>query len=115
MPLFGTRGVLGVIADVLGQVCGQYIENVDPRDLNISIMKGLVKPKDLKLKKEALDELGLPIKVERGMVDKLVVNVPWMHFLDAAPDPSSSTSTLSSWPLLICASLRTSISRLMRR
>ena len=79
MPLFGSKGVSGVIADVLGQVCGQYIENVDPRDLNLSIMKGVVELKDLKLKKEALDELGLPIEVQRGMVDKLVVNVPWMH------------------------------------
>ena len=28
---------------------------------------------------EALDELGLPLNVQRGMVDRLVVDIPWMH------------------------------------
>lgn len=53
-------------ASTLSQACGRYIDNVDPSSLTLSLLKGSVELRDLTVKKDALDQLGLPVTVSRG-------------------------------------------------
>ncbi|KAG4305942.1 hypothetical protein PORY_000852 [Pneumocystis oryctolagi] len=68
-----------LVAGLLKKFLGSYVENFDPKQLNIGIWKGDVKLKDLKLKKEALDIFKLPINVYEGFLGELVLQIPWSN------------------------------------
>lgn len=64
-------------ATLLNRVLGSYVENFDPAQLNVGIWSGDVQLKNLKLRKDCLDQLHLPIDVKFGILGELVLNVPW--------------------------------------
>lgn len=64
-------------ATLLNRVLGSYVENFDPAQLNVGIWSGNVKLRNLKLRKDCLDGLNLPVDVKFGMLGELVLNVPW--------------------------------------
>ncbi|XP_017019677.1 intermembrane lipid transfer protein Vps13-like [Drosophila kikkawai] len=68
-----------VVADVLNKFLGDYIENLDRKQLKIGIWGGDVVLQNLKIRENALDELDLdlPVKLIYGYVDKLILNIPW--------------------------------------
>lgn len=55
------------------------MENFDPKQLNIGIWSGDVTLKNLKLKKESLDKLELPIDVHYGFLGQLTLQIPWAN------------------------------------
>ncbi|XP_050533944.1 intermembrane lipid transfer protein VPS13A-like isoform X2 [Daktulosphaira vitifoliae] len=67
----------GIVASLLNRYLGKYIEDLDLENLNVGIFSGNVLLSNLKLKTEALYELGLPIEVKAGSVGKFNVNIPW--------------------------------------
>ncbi|KAA1090635.1 hypothetical protein PGT21_008107 [Puccinia graminis f. sp. tritici] len=66
-----------VVSSVLNQVLSAYVENFNPKQLNVGIWGGDIKLKDLKLKKGALDKFRLPVDVLDGSISSLVLTVPW--------------------------------------
>ncbi|SCV04252.1 LAME_0H16974g1_1 [Lachancea meyersii CBS 8951] len=64
-------------AGLLNRFLGAYVENFDSKQLNVGIWSGDVKLKNLKLKKESLDALDLPIDVQFGFLGDLTLQVPW--------------------------------------
>lgn len=68
-----------LVATVLNRTLGEYVENFDPNQLNIGIWSGDVKLKDLKLKEESLDKLGLPIALKFGHLGELTLQIPWSN------------------------------------
>lgn len=68
-----------LVAGILNRVLGSYVENFDSKQLNIGIWSGDVKLKNLKLKKESLDELKLPINVKFGHIGELSLSIPWSN------------------------------------
>lgn len=64
-------------ANLLNRLLGSYVENFDPAQLNVGIWSGDVKLKNLKLRKDCLDSLDLPIDVKSGILGDLVLTVPW--------------------------------------
>ncbi|GMM27898.1 membrane morphogenesis protein [Martiniozyma asiatica (nom. inval.)] len=68
-----------LVASVLNRTLGAYIENFDPNQLNIGIWSGDVKLKNLKLKKESLDKLNLPIELKCGHLGDLTLQIPWSN------------------------------------
>lgn len=64
-------------ATLLNRVLGSYVENFDPTQLNVGIWSGNVKLRNLKLRKDCLDGLNLPVDVKFGILGELVLNVPW--------------------------------------
>lgn len=64
-------------ATLLNRLLGSYVENFDPTQLNVGIWSGDVKLKNLKLRKDCLDGLNLPIDVKFGTLGNLVLTVPW--------------------------------------
>lgn len=68
-----------VVATLLNRFLGSYIENFDPKQLNIGIWSGDVRLKNLRLKKESLDKFKLPVDVKFGHLGELTLLIPWSN------------------------------------
>ena len=69
----------GLVANLLNRFLGMYVKNFDPKQLNVGIWSGDVKLKNLELRREALDQLHLPINVVEGHLGQLVLSIPWSN------------------------------------
>lgn len=69
----------GLVASLLNRFLGMYIRNFDPKQLNVGIWSGDVKLRDLELRREALDQLKLPINVVEGHLGSLTLKIPWSN------------------------------------
>lgn len=78
----------GAIAAFLNRLLGRYVEDLDTEQFNVGIFSGDTCLTDLKLKPEALYQLGLPIRIEIGLIGKIILKIPW--------------SGLFSQPIVIC-------------
>ncbi|KAH8596858.1 putative vacuolar protein sorting-associated protein 13 [Bisporella sp. PMI_857] len=74
----------GLVASLLNRFLGMYIRNFDPGQLKVGIWSGDVKLRDLELRREALDQLKLPINVMEGHLGQLTLKIPWSN-LGGAP------------------------------
>jgi len=69
----------GLVAGLLNRFLGMYIRNFDPGQLKVGIWSGDVKLRDLELRREALDQLKLPINVVEGHLGALTLTIPWSN------------------------------------
>ncbi|RAL67957.1 hypothetical protein DID88_008681 [Monilinia fructigena] len=69
----------GLVASLLNRFLGMYIRNFDPGQLKVGIWSGDVKLRDLELRREALDQLKLPINVVEGHLGQLTLKIPWSN------------------------------------
>lgn len=69
----------GVVANLLNRFLGIYVKNFDATQLNIGIWSGDVKLKNLELRREALDQLRLPLNVVEGHLGELTLSIPWSN------------------------------------
>ncbi|XP_033208533.1 vacuolar protein sorting-associated protein 13C-like [Belonocnema kinseyi] len=67
----------GAVAAILNRFLGKYVEDLDTEDFNVGIFSGDTCLTDLRLKPEALYQLGLPIRVELGLIGKISLKIPW--------------------------------------
>jgi vacuolar protein sorting-associated protein 13A/C len=56
-----------------------YVQNFDAKQLNVGIWSGDVKLRDLELRREALDQLHLPLNVVEGHLGQLTLQIPWSN------------------------------------
>lgn len=93
----------GIVANLLNRFLGMYVKNFDAGQLNVGIWSGDVKLRNLELRREALDQLHLPLNVVEGHLGELTLSIPWSNlrgkpvkaeiqdvFLLAAPKEDSS-------------------------
>ncbi|KAI9798111.1 MAG: hypothetical protein M1835_004200 [Candelina submexicana] len=69
----------GLVANLLNRFLGMYIKNFDPKQLNVGIWNGDMKLRNLQLRREALDQLHLPVNVVEGHIGQLTVSIPWSN------------------------------------
>ena len=69
----------GLVANLLNRFLGMYVRNFDPKQLNVGIWSGDVKLRDLKLRREALDQFHLPLNVVEGHISSLTLQIPWSN------------------------------------
>ncbi|KAJ9257565.1 hypothetical protein DTO212C5_8850 [Paecilomyces variotii] len=69
----------GVVANLLNRFLGMYVKNFDAKQLNIGIWSGDVKLSNLELRREALDQLHLPLNVVEGHLGQLTLSIPWSN------------------------------------
>ncbi|KAI9867788.1 MAG: hypothetical protein M1813_007610 [Trichoglossum hirsutum] len=69
----------GLVATLLNRFLGMYIQNFDPKQLNIGIWSGDVVLRKLELRREALDQLRLPLNVIEGHIGLLTLQIPWSN------------------------------------
>jgi len=73
-----------IVADLLNRFLGDYVDNLDAKQLNIGIWGGNVKLHNLDVKETALDSLDLPVKLKFGCLDRLVLKIPWKNLYTEA-------------------------------
>lgn len=73
----------GLVAGLLNRFLGMYVKNFDPTQLKVGIWSGDVKLRNLELRKEALDQLKLPINVVEGHLGELTLVIPWSNLRGA--------------------------------
>ena len=69
----------GLVANLLNRFLGMYVKNFDPKQLNVGIWSGAVKLRNLELRREALDQLHLPLNVVEGRLGELNLQIPWSN------------------------------------
>lgn len=69
----------GLVANLLNRFLGMYVKNFDPKQLNVGIWNGDVKLRNLDLRREALDQLHLPVNVVEGHLGQLTMSIPWTN------------------------------------
>jgi vacuolar protein sorting-associated protein 13A/C len=69
----------GLVASLLNRFLGMYVKNFDAKQLNVGIWSGDVKLRDLELRREALDQLHLPVNVVEGHLGQLTLSIPWSN------------------------------------
>ena len=67
------------MANLLNRFLGMYVKNFDAKQLNVGIWSGDVKLRNLQLRKEALDQLHLPVNVVEGYLGQLTLSIPWSN------------------------------------
>ncbi|CAA0829437.1 calcium-dependent lipid-binding family protein, partial [Striga hermonthica] len=65
------------VLHLLRKYLGEYVHGLSAEALRISVWKGDVVLKDLKLKAEALNALKLPVTVKAGFLGSITLKVPW--------------------------------------
>lgn len=68
-----------LVASILNRILGSYVENFDPRQLQIGLLSGDVKLAGLKMKRGALDHLQLPLNIVNGHIGSLVLQIPYSN------------------------------------
>ncbi|KAL4704498.1 hypothetical protein ACJJTC_007617 [Scirpophaga incertulas] len=66
----------GLVAWVLNNYLGKYVENLNTDQLSVALLSGKVELENLPLKKDALRHLGLPVEVKSGFIGKVQLQVP---------------------------------------
>ncbi|XP_053625592.1 intermembrane lipid transfer protein Vps13D isoform X2 [Plodia interpunctella] len=66
----------GLVAWVLNNYLGKYVENLNTDQLSVALLSGKVELENLPLKKDALRHLGLPVEVRAGFIGKVQLQVP---------------------------------------
>jgi len=69
----------GLVANLLNRFLGMYVKNFDPKQLNVGIWSGELTLRNLELRKEALDQLHLPLNVVEGHLGQLTLSIPWSN------------------------------------
>jgi vacuolar protein sorting-associated protein 13A/C len=69
----------GLVANLLNRFLGMYVQNFDAKQLNVGIWSGDVKLRNLELRREALDQLRLPLNVIEGHLGSLTLSIPWSN------------------------------------
>ena len=63
------------VAYYLNNYLGKYVYGLDRESLNISVFKGDVVLRNLKLRPDALADLNLPVTVKAGLLGSLTLKV----------------------------------------
>ena len=67
----------GLLEKFLASFLGDYIENLDPAKLSVSIWSGNIELHDLRLRSDLLTRLQLPFEVKLGIIKRLHLEFPW--------------------------------------
>ena len=68
-----------ILTSVLQRRLGQFCDGFDSHAAKLSIWRGKIVLRDVKLRRDALYTLGLPLAVRSGVVGQLSVEIPWRH------------------------------------
>lgn len=80
------------LAYYLNRYIGAYVQGLDTQSLKISVFKGDVVLRNLKLKPEALADLNLPITVKAGLLGSLTLKVIDCIHVDARQPRTGDTA-----------------------
>lgn len=62
---------------LLNRYLSPYVDNLNSKDLNISLVSGNVQLHSLHLKPDLLERFGLPVDIVAGDIGHLHLSIPW--------------------------------------
>lgn len=71
----------GLISQLLNQVLGEFIDDIKPEQLNLSLLKGEVKLQDMAIKSSLFDTLPVPFSLVFGKIGLIRLDVPISNIL----------------------------------
>lgn len=66
-----------ILESVINRVLGEYIENLDSKDLSVSIWGGDIQLHDINLKRNLFEKFKIPLDLIFGQIGTLHIKVPW--------------------------------------
>lgn len=66
-----------LLVPIVNRILGEYISNLEPKQLEMSLWSGQVKLKNLELRRDMFSQLNIPISVVYGKIDNLILIIPW--------------------------------------
>ena len=76
-----------LVLKVLKSLLGPYVVGLDSRNFKFNLISGTVSLHDLELRKDALAFLELPIGVDRGVLGRVRLTMPWDDLKHKPPVP----------------------------
>ena len=74
----------GLLAEFLGHLLGDFVEDIDEKQLRIAIMQGTLDLCGLYVRPDAISRFGFPLRVKRGRIGSLRLSVPWSNIKSEA-------------------------------
>lgn len=74
----------GLISSILNRVLGNFVENLDSEQLNISLWSGHLVLENVQVKKDIFDSWPVPFSISYGKIGKIFIEVPFTN-LSGAP------------------------------
>jgi len=75
-----SSGIESIAVALLTKYLGKYVCGLQKENLKLSIGSGNVVLENLELRKEAIDELELPVNIKHGYLGKLSLSLSWKNF-----------------------------------
>jgi vacuolar protein sorting-associated protein 13A/C len=72
-----------LISSVLNRVLGNFIENLDSEQLNISLWSSTVKLENLQIKPTIFDSMPVPFTLHYGKVGRIFIDIPLMNIMSS--------------------------------
>ena len=72
-----------LISSVLNRVLGNFIENLDSEQLNISLLHSNVKLENLQIKPTLFDSMPVPFSLHYGKVGRIFIDIPVWNIASA--------------------------------
>ena len=69
-----------LIASVMNNALGGFIENLDSKNLSIGLLSGIVELNNIKVRQDLFDILPVPFHLKYGNVGKIRVDIPYTSF-----------------------------------
>ncbi|OMJ79705.1 hypothetical protein SteCoe_20226 [Stentor coeruleus] len=73
-----------VVSKILNKFLGDFVQNLDSENFDISLRKGKIELHDFKLKEDALHILGLPFTIVYGIIKNINIKIKWTK-LNSSP------------------------------
>lgn len=67
-----------LVGSVIANLLNDKIENLDSNQLNVSLLSGSLELHNLKIRQSILDDVNLPVVLQKGVIGKISVSVPWL-------------------------------------
>ncbi|KCV71195.1 hypothetical protein H696_02147 [Fonticula alba] len=75
-----------LLSSVLNRFLGQFLENVQPSQINLGLLRGNLCLENICLKSDALAALDIPITITSGFVGRLQIRIPWTDLANGTID-----------------------------
>lgn len=69
----------GILESILNKILGQYIQDLNKQDLNISVWSGDLKLQNVKLRPDIFKQYKIPLELVYGQIGNLKISVPWQN------------------------------------
>lgn len=67
----------GFVSQLLADYLSNYVQGIQPEQFRLGIWNGVAQLENVELRLEAFDYLQLPFAINKGVIGKLKVQVPW--------------------------------------